>query len=154
MGTSSDAAPRTTLDARAMTSSPNVELVKDAYAAFDRGDIDAVVDAMHPAIAWHEAEHSPWYASGGHHGPTAVLANVFAHIPEQFEQFGVDPQTFHDAGQTVIVEGRYRAKAATSTGSLDAEVCHVWTIRDGKLAEFHQYTDTWQFAAVIGRQTA
>jgi ketosteroid isomerase-like protein len=33
-------------------------------------------------------------------------------------------------------------------------VCHVRTIRDGKLAAFQQYTDTWQLAQVTGVQTA
>lgn len=125
------------------TDSPNVQLVKGAYLAFGRGDIDGVVEAMHPHIEWHEAEHSPWHAPGGHHGPAEVLANVFARIPQAFERFEVEPHTFHDAGDTVVVEGRYRAGA-----HLDAEACHVWTVRDGKLAAFRQYTDTWQFAQV------
>jgi uncharacterized protein len=136
------------LGAMTDTTSPNVQLVKAAYAAFGRGDINAVVEAMHPEIEWHEAEHSPWHAPGGHHGPTAVLGNVFARIPELFDHFTVDPQAVHDAGATVIVEGRYRAKAAATNESLDAQVCHVWTIRDGKIAEFRQYTDTWQFRVV------
>jgi uncharacterized protein len=127
------------------TTSPNVQLVQDTYAAFGRGDIDAVVAAMDPEIEWHEAEHSPWHAPGGYHGPTEILTNVFARIPHHFDRFEVHPTTFHDAGDTVIVEGRYRASAATIAGLLDAQVCHVWTVRDGKLAGFQQYTDTRQF---------
>lgn len=46
--------------------------------------------------------------------------------------------------------GRYRAVAAGTGRILDAEVCDVWTVRDGKLAEFREYTDTWQFAEVKG----
>ena len=94
------------------TTSSNIQLVQDTYAAFDRGDIDAVIVAMHPDIDWHEAEHSPWHAPGGHHGPTEVLTNVFARIPHDFDRFEVHPTAFHDAGETVIVEGRYRASAA------------------------------------------
>jgi hypothetical protein len=48
------------------------------------------------------------------------------------------------------VEGRYRATARASGDPLDAEVCHVWTVRDGKAIGFQQYTDTWQFAQVTG----
>lgn len=58
-------------------------------------------------------------------------------------------------GANVIVEGRYRASAAaTSSDLLDAQACHVWTIRDGRLVGFRQYTDTWQFAQVNGAPTA
>ena len=65
-----------------------------------------------------------------------------------FDLFEVDPTAFHDAGETVIVQGRYRGRTARSGHQLDAPVCHVWTIREGKLAAFQQYTDTWQFAQV------
>lgn len=133
---------------------PNIQLVKDAYSAFGRGDIEAVVAAMHDDIEWHEAEHSPWHAPEGHHGPNAVLAKVFARIPGDFDDFEVEPLRFHDAGTTVVVEGRYRATATATAAPLDAEVCHVWTIRDGKLAAFRQYTDTWQFAQLTGVPTA
>lgn len=130
------------------TTSSNIQLVQDAYAAFGRGDIDAVTAAMHPDIEWHEAEHSPWHAPGGHHGPSEVLSNVFARIPQRFNSFEVHANSIHDAGETVVVEGRYRARAAANSEPLDAQVCHVWTVRDGKLAGFQQYTDTWQFAQV------
>ena len=142
------------LEAMTDMTSPNIQVVEDAYEAFGRGDIDAVVEAMHPEIAWHEAEHSPWHAPGGHHGPTAVLANVFARIPDFFDDFTVDPQAIHDAGATVIVEGRYRAKAAGTNEPLDAEACHVWTVRDGKIAAFRQYTDTCQFREVTSPHIA
>jgi hypothetical protein len=131
------------------TDSENVTLIEAMYAAFARGDLDGVIAAMHPDIAWHEAEHSLWHEPGGYHGPADVLSNVFGRIPEQFADFRVVPQGFHDAGDTVIVEGRYQA--TTPTGEkLDAQVCHVWTIRDGKVGRFDQYTDTLQLAQVVG----
>jgi uncharacterized protein len=133
------------------TDAPNVRLVQSTYDAFARGDIDAALAAMHADIEWHEAEHSPWHAPGGHHGPTEVLTNVFAHIPADFARFEVVPERFHDAGPTVIVEGRYRATGTESSRHLDAQVCHVWTVRDGKLARYQQYTDTWQFDQVARR---
>jgi ketosteroid isomerase-like protein len=138
--------------AMADTTAPNVQLVKNTYVAFSRGDIASVVDVMHPEIAWHEAEHSPWHAPGGHLGPPAVLTNVFARIPELFEDFAVEPLRFHNAGGTVVVEARYRGRAAGTSTPLDAQACHVWTIRDGRLIAFQQYTDTWQFAQVAVAQ--
>lgn len=132
--------------------SDNVELIRAAYDAFDRGDIDAVANAMHQEIAWNEAEHSPYHKPGGHHGPGEVLQNVFARIPGDFDGFHVIPRVFHDAGDTVVVEGRYRATATATADPLDVEVCHVWTIRNDKVVEFQQYTDTWQFTQVSGHR--
>lgn len=129
------------------TDSENITLIQDTYAAFTRGDVDTVVAAMHDDIAWDEAEHSLWHKPGGYHGPADVLSNVFGRIPGQFSDFRVVPQRFHDASDTVIVEGRYQATAMTGD-QLNAQVCHVWTILDGKLGRFQQYTDTLQFDQV------
>ena len=134
--------------------SSNVQLVKDVYAAFSGGNIGAVVDAMSPEIEWHEAEHSPWHVPGGHHGPPAVVTQILARIPETLDNFEVEPLRFHDAGATVIVEARYRADAPATAAALNAQACHVWTIRGGKLAAFQQYTDTWLFAQVTADQPA
>jgi uncharacterized protein len=34
--------------------------------------------------------------------------------------------------------------------SLDAQVCHVWKIRDGQVTSFQQYVDTAQLQDVEG----
>jgi ketosteroid isomerase-like protein len=61
----------------------------------------------------------------------------------------VTPKEFHDAGSVVVVEARYTGTYKQTGKSLDAQVCHVWKIRDGKVTSFQQYTDTgqWQDAA-------
>lgn len=134
----------------AKTRSANVDLVRRTYDAFARGDLDAVVGAMDPDIEWHEAEHSPWYRAGGHHGPEAVVMGVFARIPESFEVFGVDVETILDAGDHVVVQGRYRGTPVRDGAApLDAQVCHIWAVREGRLAAFQQYTDTWQLGRAV-----
>ncbi len=54
------------------------------------------------------------------------------------------------AGDTVLVEGRCRATARATGKPLDAQVAHVFDLRDGKIVRFQQYTDTWHFAQVTG----
>jgi hypothetical protein len=49
------------------------------------------------------------------------------------------------------MEGRYRARSHRDTGKpLDAEVVHIWDLRNGKIVRFHQYVDTRQYADVVG----
>jgi uncharacterized protein len=52
------------------------------------------------------------------------------------------------AGDTVLVEARYKATAKATGKPLDAQVAHVWDLRDGKVVRFQQYSDTWHFAQV------
>lgn len=101
-------------------------------------------------VEWREAESSPYEAGAGSYvGPDAVVANVFAPLGEDWSAFGVTPALFHDAGDVVTVEGRYSGDHATSCKSLDCQFCHVWTLKDGSVVKFQQYTDTAQFAEVV-----
>jgi ketosteroid isomerase-like protein len=129
----------------------NVQLVQSVYDAFGRGDIPAVLGSFDAAIAWREAEGNPYRPSGeAWIGPEAVLENLFVRLGGEWEGFTVHTEQFHDAGDTVVMEGRYTGKCLATGKSLDAQVCHVWKIRGGKLTSFQQFVDTAQLAAVMG----
>ena len=40
------------------------------------------------------------------------------------------------AGDTVLVEARYKATAKATGKALDAQVAHVWDLQDGKVVRF------------------
>jgi len=129
----------------------HVELVQRVYAAFGRGQVEAVLAAFDPQIEWHLAEGHP-YEPGGRAwvGPGAVREKLFERIGAEWDGFTVHPQIFHDAGVVVVVEGRYTGTCKSTGKSLDAQLCHVWTIRNGKVARFQQFVDTAQLQDVIG----
>jgi uncharacterized protein len=134
-----------------MAAMSNVRLVQDVYTAFGRGDIPAVLAAFDARIEWREAEGNPYGPSGeAWVGPEAVLQKLFMRIGAEWEGFTVHPKTFHDAGGTVVVEGRYTGTCTLTCKALDAQMCHVWTVRDGKVARFQQFVDTAQLQDVMG----
>ncbi len=54
------------------------------------------------------AEGNPYMPSGEPWiGPDAVLHQLFMRIGTDWDGFKVHPNTFHDAGDTVVVEVRY-----------------------------------------------
>ena len=133
------------------TVTDNVALMKQLYEAFGRGDVPTVLAAMDAGVEWYEAEGNPWSPGRPFVGPQQVVEGVLERIGAEFDGFEVRPSRFLGAGDTVIMEGRYRARSHRATGkSLDAEVVHVWDLRDGKIVRFHQYVDTRQWANVLG----
>jgi ketosteroid isomerase-like protein len=129
----------------------NVELVRSVYDAFGRGDVDTVLSAMDPAIEWRQAEGNPYEPSGAAWiGPDAVMQNLFVRIVTEWDGFTVTPKEFHDAGDTVVVEGRYTGTYKATGRSMDAQFCHVFKIRDGKATSFQQFVDTAQVQNVTG----
>ena len=69
---------------------------------------------------------------------------------EYFDGFTIDVRRIVGFGETVLVEARYRATVKATGKALDAQVAHVWDLRDGKVVHWQQYSDTWQFAQATG----
>ena len=129
----------------------NVEIVKSAYEALARGDVPCVLAVMDPEIEWYEAEGNPYMPSGkALVGPDAILNNLFMRLGTDWDGFAVHPAAYHDAGDTVVVEARYSGTHRVTGKRMNPQVCHVWTVRHGKLAKFQQYVDTAQLQDVMG----
>ena len=129
----------------------NVKTMQDLYAAFGRGEVEVVLGAMDPNIEWREAENNPYEPSGQPWiGPDAIVNNLLVKLGTEWDDFTVNPKEFHDAGDTVVVEGRYTGTHKATGKSLDAQVTHVWRLRNGKITSFQQYVDTAQLRDVMG----
>jgi uncharacterized protein len=124
-------------------SKEDVETVRSAYEAFNSGDIDSVLAVMDDDIEWHEpgGGNAP---SGTFNGPQSVAGDVFASVPESFEEFRVETDQFIDAGEHVVVVGRFRGRSKGGK-HLDAPCVHIATMRGGKEVEFRNYVsaDEW-----------
>ena len=129
----------------------NVQLARDIYAAFGRGDIPTVLAAFHPEIEWRQAEGNPYHMDGSAWiGPQAVLENLFMRIGAEWDGFTITIRAIHDAGEYVIVEGRYTGTYKPTGRKLDSQLCHVMRFQNGKLVSFQQYLNTAQLQAVFG----
>jgi len=119
----------------------NLEIVQRSYASFSRGDLDAVLADLDPAIEWHQAQGLPH--GGLYHGVDEVRRNIFQPLEaEWWSEFTADPDEFLDAGDQVVVLGRYRGTAQGSGKALDVPFVHVWTLREARATRFRQFLDT------------
>ncbi len=131
----------------------NAQVVKNLYEAFGRGDMGTVLGAMDPAIEWREAESNPYMPSGEPFiGPDAVVSQLFMRLGSEWDGFAVHPKTYHDAGDTVVVEVRYTGtfKGTGKGAGIDTQACHVWRFRDGRVVAFQQYVDTARLRQLMG----
>jgi hypothetical protein len=67
----------------------------------------------------------------------------------EWDGFAVAVDEILDAGDTVIARGRYIGTFKTTGKPISAQLVHVWTVVDGKLATFQQYVDTLQVARAM-----
>ena len=117
----------------------DVETMRRAYESFNRGDIPGALAAFDANIEWHEpgGGRAP---RGTYHGAQSVANDVFATVPQHFETFQAQPEQFIDAGEHVVVIGRFRGKPKQGP-TLDAPFAHVWTMRGGKAVRFYNHPE-------------
>lgn len=127
----------------------NKTFIRSLYEAFGRGDAEAVLGAMADDIEWREAESQPYASGNPYDSPERVGNEVLGRTMSDFDEFTVTPGSFMAENDSVVVTGRYTARHKESGKSLDAQFAHVWTVRDGKVARFQQYTDTAQMSRLL-----
>ena len=126
-------------------SEQDVATVKAAYGSFNQGDIPAVLATYDDQIEWIEPGGGS-APSGTVTGPDSVAQDVFATVPENFDEFSVDIDEVEDQGDTVVVKGRFNGKNKGGA-ELDAPFEHRNTMRDGKVTRFENKVDQEAWAA-------
>lgn len=124
----------------------NTEIVRGLYTAFAQGNVPAVLSSLASNIEWREADNFPYADRNPYIGVPAIVEGVFMRLGAEWENFTLNPASFHESGDTVFVQGRYTGTLRATGKSVNAQFMHVWTLADGKVTKFQQYTDTLQFA--------
>lgn len=129
-----------------MLSDPgNVNIVDSAYKAFDAGDIPTVLSYLDAHVVWNEAEGNAYADGNPYIGPEAVLNGVFARVGGEWDGFKLVNIELHDmSNNQVLATLRYNGAYKKTMKQIDAQVAHLWTLKDGKVVAFQQYVDTKQ----------
>jgi ketosteroid isomerase-like protein len=110
--------------------------LRDAYEAFNRGDVDAILDLLHPDIEWvpppTSLEPQPL------RGREAVREYL---EPNFFESQTVEPLETIEEGNRLLVAARVRARGRGSGVELDQTAFHVLTIEEGRAVRFEVHVD-------------
>jgi uncharacterized protein len=124
----------------------NLKLVQDAYGAFGRGDVHAVLEEFAPDAVMGivgRPEDCPLF--GMHHGKTG--AGEFFRLLNECQDISLfEPQRFIAAEDKVFVWGRYAWTMRKSGVSKTSEWLHVFTLRGGKVTAWLGHNDTAMLA--------
>ena len=118
-----------------------IGVVQEFYRALDAGDVPRIVSLLSDDLARTEAERFPYYG-GVWRRPQEVLENLFVPLSRDWETFSVTPHEFIADGQQVVSLGRYQGTYRATRRSMSAPFAHRWIVRQGKIVQFDQYTDT------------
>ena len=133
-----------------MNERQNVEAVRQVYAAFGRGDIQAVLAAFADDVEHSEppSGHPPFH--GTYRGREEV-GGLFQRISEAVDVEQFEPQEFFADGDTVVALGRYRFRAKATGRAYETDWTMVWRFRNGKVIAWKTYKDSAAEAAALQR---
>lgn len=131
------------------TASPeaqNVQLVRQAYDAFGRGDIPGLLALLDDKIEWLTPGPADLPTAGARRGHAAV-AEFFQTLSAVIEMQQFAPKDFIAQGDRVVVVGEDVARVKATGKSLEFQWTHVFTVRNGRIAVFQEFGDVTALVA-------
>ena len=113
-------------------SGENVEVVREAWDAYSRGDYDRIAGFHDPHIVVVTLE------DGAVYGNDAVLAN-YERWDEAWEEAETTLEEVLGHGDRVFVAARFHARGRASGVEVETRLYEVFTVRDGKVLRIDEY---------------
>jgi ketosteroid isomerase-like protein len=135
-----------------MSTAENLQLVRDGYAAFGRGDLPGLLSLLAEDVVWViPGDGLPM--AGTFRGRDGV-ASFFQKLQQEADILEFQTREFLADGDRVLVVGWERMKLKATGRGAEIDWVMSFTIRNGKIAAFRQYTDTKAIADSYASATA
>lgn len=129
-----------------MSEQENTQKVMDIYAAFGRGELPAVLDALAEDIEWVVPGPPSVPTAGTQRGKQAVH-DWFGTLMENLEFQVFEPREFIRQGTRVVALVYAEATSRRNGRRFATDEAHSWTFREGKAIGFQVFQDTAAIAA-------
>jgi ketosteroid isomerase-like protein len=125
----------------------NLDVVRAGFAAYNAGDVEGLLAVCASDV---ELVPLPSLLTGepyrGHQG----VRDYLDAITEDWSQRAVELDRLIEAGDQVVLRGRFQARARSSGVEVDAPAAWVVTLRDGRVVRLRAYTDTREALEAVG----
>ena len=118
-----------------------ISALRRAYDAFNRGDIDATVESLHPEIEWTEPAEFP--GGGTYHGHAGVKGYL-AQSRANWAEGRSEPERFIAAGDKIVVFVHARVRPKDSATWSEIRLADVFTFRQAKAVSMRAFADRAQ----------
>ena len=135
-----------------MSVKENVQIVKDAYAAFGLGDIQGLLALFAEDIEWIVPSEG-WPLAGTYRGRAAV-ADFFQKVSETLEFSSFEPREFVAEGDRVLVAVFDIARVKATNGTFEGHWVMAFTVQHGKVMNVPEYIDTLAVARAFEMSTS
>jgi uncharacterized protein len=124
-----------------------ITALRDAYAAFNRGDIEAAVEPLDAQIEWTEPVEFP--GGGTYHGREGVK-HYLTQSRAAWAEVSSEPERFITAANRIVVFVHARVRPKDSNEWQDVNLADVYTIHNGKAIQMRAFADRQEALRWVG----
>ena len=124
-------------------SSP-VEIIKEMYAAFGRGDVNGVMAHIADDVEWVAERPAEMGFTGACHSKQQIVDRFFGGIAKEHGDPLLEMSEFVAQGDSVATFGRYSATLRNGQ-RVNSPVAHLFKLRDGKVVHYTNMLNTADF---------
>ena len=127
-------------------SQANVSFVQSMYAAFGQREIATIVNACAPNVDWEMVGRPSDYPGFGARKGRKGVEEFFGTVADNLDFKEFSPKEFYPVEDKVFVLGSYAMDMRKTGRAFKSDWVHIFTIRDGQVVSFREFTDTAQAA--------
>jgi glutathione S-transferase len=128
-----------------------IEAVKETYAAINRNDVPAAVNAFDPQMEWIEPSDFP--TPGTYRGHAEVMAHI-SKGRNTWAEGGCELERFVIAGDKIVAFVRARVRLKEHTEWIDGPFADVHTFRNGKVVQIRTFGKRLEALEWAGAKTS
>jgi ketosteroid isomerase-like protein len=122
-------------------SSPNVDAVRNSLDGWNRGDVDAWLEAAHPDVEWTSEVAQAIEGAQRVYRGREEMRRYWDEWHSLWE-VTIEVSEFRERGDTVVAVARVRARGSASGVKLDRPIAYVFEFEDGLARRARSYFDT------------
>ena len=124
-----------------MNEQQNVQIIQDIYAAFGRGDMDTILNALAPDIDWFIPGSKEIPYSGHRCNPQEVKACIEQMVTTlEIQRF--EARKFEANNDEIIVVGFERMKVKATGRVFENDWIQIWSLKDSRVIRFREFFNT------------
>jgi ketosteroid isomerase-like protein len=128
-------------------SEENVEIVRAGYDAFNRGDLEANLAALDPAVEWWPAADEPITEPyRGHDGYRTLVGEIREYVPD----LQAEIEECFAVGDRVVTCLRFWGRGRDSGAPVELRETNVARFRAGKIVEVREYRERAEALSEVG----
>ena len=127
-------------------SQQDLEVIRSLYDAFGSNDLDGVIALLAEDMVAYAGPGMPW--SGTYYGPIGF--RNFLETIREYVDLTIETDSLIDTGPVIAQVGRTVGRSLANGTAFSFDEIHLWSVRDGKVVVFRNYSDFEEQRRVLG----